>query len=85
MPPRYLPRIRFFASDFFASEIFASDLIDDHLNFSAMPGVPLQDLIAGLSVAGLALVTILTVCIATVLLVRRWATGASEFDELFSF
>ena len=70
---------------FFASEIFASDLIDDHLNFSAMPGVPLQDLIAGLSVAGLALVTILTVCIATVLLVRRWATGASEFDELFSF
>ena len=41
-----------------------------------MPGVALPDLVAGLSVAGLALVTILTVCLATVLLVRRWATGA---------
>ena len=44
-------------------------------NFPATPGVPLPDLVAGLSVAGLALVTILTVCLATVLLVRRWATG----------
>ena len=41
-----------------------------------MPGVALPDLVAGLSVAGLALVTILTVCLATLLLVRRWATGA---------
>ena len=51
--------------------------VNNHQNFSAMPGIPLQDLVAGLAVAGLALVTILTVCLATVLLVRRWATGAS--------
>ena len=49
--------------------------INDHLKFSALPGIALPDLVAGLSVAGLALVTILTVCLATVLLVRRWATG----------
>ena len=50
-----------------------------------MPGIPLQDLVAGLAVAGLALVTILTVCLATVLLVRRWATGASFLRFRFYF
>ena len=42
----------------------------------------MPDLVAGLSVAGLALVTILTVCLATVLLVRRWATGDCDFELL---
>ena len=41
----------------------------------------MPDLVAGLSVAGLALVTILTVCLATVLLVRRWATGEGADDD----